>query len=112
MALSAGTAIWAKLEPGRCGLPSRRLGDRRSIPDRTHDKLSAATELLLADIHAHRQVTVAQAAGLAAIFPLAFDDPYLKKAQLALSMIGAFLRTTGLNGVVSENGKNRTLSLS
>ena len=62
-----------------------------------HDKLSAATELLLADIHAHRKVTVAQAAGLAAIFPLAFDDPYLKKAQLALSMIAAFLRSTGLD---------------
>ncbi len=79
-----------------------------SMPDRegrlailgellAHDKLSAATELLLADIHANRKVTVAQAAGLAAIFPLAFDDPYLKKAQLALSMIAAFLRSTGLD---------------
>ncbi|MPN62756.1 hypothetical protein SDC9_210509 [bioreactor metagenome] len=47
-------------------------------------------------------MTVAQAAGLAAIFPLAFDDPYLKKAQLALSMIAAFLRSTG-NDVGAED---------
>ncbi len=116
MAHSAGTAIevaWGSTVHTGPALAKRLHADEFTVlfghmPDRegrlsilggllAHDKLSAATELLLADIHAHRKVTVAQAGGLAAIFPLAFDDPYLKKAQLALSMIAAFLRSKGLD---------------
>lgn len=61
----------------------------------SHDKLHAGAQILLADIRSHGKVTVDQAAGLAAIFPQAFEDPYLKKAQLALSMIAAVLRDSG-----------------
>ena len=60
------------------------------------DKLQAVAQLLLADLRSNGKATVEQAAGLAAFFPLAFDDPYLKKAQLALSMIAAVLRDTGI----------------
>jgi len=58
-------------------------------------KLSAVAKTLVAEIRASRRVTVRQAAGLAQQFPLAFDDPYLKKAQLALSMIASSIRDTG-----------------
>ena len=61
-----------------------------------HDKLQAVAQILLAEIRSNGKATVEQAAGLAAIFPLAFNDPYLKKAQLALSMIAAVLRETGV----------------
>ena len=61
------------------------------------DKLQAVAELLLADIRTSQKVTVGQAASLAALFPLAFDDPYLKKAQLALSMIAAVLRHAAID---------------
>lgn len=56
-------------------------------------KLPAMAESLIAEIQTNRRVTVGQAANLAQQFPLAFDDPYLKKAQLATSMIAAYLRS-------------------
>lgn len=66
------------------------------------DKLQAVAQLLLADIRSNGKTTVEQAFGLAAFFPLAFDDPYLKKAQLALSMIAAVLRDTGIEVNVAD----------
>lgn len=56
-------------------------------------KLAALAESMIAEIRTNRRVTVSQAANLAQQFPLAFDDPYLKKAQLATSMIAAYLRS-------------------
>lgn len=66
-----------------------------------HDKLQAVAQILLAEIRSTGKVTVEQAAGLASIFPQAFNDPYLKKAQLALSMIAAALRGTRIEVDVS-----------
>lgn len=50
---------------------------------------------LSARIDAAHSVTVADASALAEELPMAFGDPYLKKAQLALSMYSAFLRHCG-----------------
>lgn len=66
-----------------------------------HDKLQAVALTLLAEIRSTGKVTVEQAAGLAATFPKAFNDPYLKKAQLALSMIAAANRGLGIEVDVS-----------
>lgn len=57
---------------------------------------------LSAKIDAAYSVTVADAAALAAKFPRAFGDPYLKKAQLALSMYAAFLRCCGTEVDVAD----------
>lgn len=54
-------------------------------------ELVAAAKILANEIDVGR-VSVTQAAALATRFPLAFDDPYLKKAQLALAMIAATFR--------------------
>jgi hypothetical protein len=44
-----------------------------------------------------QRVTVADASALARRFPIAFGDPYLKKAQLALAMFSACARGAGIS---------------
>lgn len=51
---------------------------------------------LSGDILASGKIDVSHASQLAEQFPQAYDDPLLKKAQLALSMFGGFLRTKGM----------------
>lgn len=57
--------------------------------------LAAIASKTVAKITADGGVTVADAAELAATFPTAFGDRYLKKSQLALSIFGAYLRDGG-----------------
>lgn len=66
------------------------------------EKLPMVAEILFNEIQSSKQVTVTQAAGLAMLFPRAFDDPFLKKAQLALSMVAAYLRSTEFEVDVSD----------
>lgn len=78
-----------------------RFGD---MPDRdsreailaevlTGNRLAELCARIVADVDARDQVDIRHAALLAEAFPLAFADPYLKKAQLAISMYAAHLRS-------------------
>lgn len=110
---SAFEAAWGQTPNAGSELAQRLLADDftalfGNIPDRESrlavlgevlapGKLPAAAEILVAEIRTSGRVTVSQAAGLAQQFPLAFGDPYLKKAQLALSMVAAYLRDTAID---------------
>lgn len=110
-------ALWASFEDawGRdCDAPvhfAQRLASEGveglfgEIPDPA-SRQAILSELLAGDIAgvsvalsekivAAHSITVIDAAALAAEFPTAFGDPYLKKAQLALSMYSAVLRAGG-----------------
>lgn len=66
------------------------------------DKLPGLCRELSAEITQSGRVTVAHANALARSFPLAFADPYLKKAQLVLSMHAGFMGGVGRNINASE----------
>lgn len=57
--------------------------------------LAAFCEQMTLRVFTSHSITVADAAKVANAFPKAFGDSYLKKAQLALSMYGAYLRNGG-----------------
>lgn len=56
------------------------------------ERLDSTCQAVAQRIAGRREVLIEDAALLADRFPLAFGDPYLKKAQLALSMFAAHLR--------------------
>jgi hypothetical protein len=73
--------------------------DRLAIVDEiTQDqgkRLMQTCKALSLDISRARAVTVAQAGVLAQTFATAYSDPYLKKAQLALSLYAGHLKSRG-----------------
>jgi alkylhydroperoxidase family enzyme len=88
------------------------IGIFGSIPD-WESRQQILKQLLIGDldivsrdltrkINSDQKATVADAAALAFHFPTAFGDPYLKKAQLALSMYSAYLRSKGASINVSD----------
>lgn len=60
-------------------------------------RLTTFCSAMAADIRSRHSIQVDHAARIAAEFPLAYEDPYLKKAQLALSMFAGFLRERDLS---------------
>lgn len=112
MERTGAKALWVAMEAAwgeddRSALLAARLRDEGftalfgAMPDPAsriailHELLDAgrvdeAAHGLAARIGREGAVTVAQADWLAARFPAAFDDPYRKKAQLALSMFAGF----------------------
>jgi hypothetical protein len=64
--------------------------------------LDIVSHELTRKIDSDHTATVADASALAFHFPTAFGDPYLKKAQLALSMYSAYLRSKGASIDVSD----------
>lgn len=66
------------------------------------NKLCDVCRALSAEIIESGKVTIEHASTLAKTFPLAFDDSYLKKAQLALSMYAGYLKGVGHNVEVND----------
>lgn len=60
------------------------------------DRLAAVCAEIEQDVAERRAVLASHGGLLADVFPTAFGDPYLKKAQLAIAMYAGFLRNTGL----------------
>lgn len=122
--LSGSRALWSSLEDAWSSRdPSWRTLERRlqsegvqalfgDIPDGPSrlailneilcPRLDQVTSDLTASIMGTSQVTIDHAAQLADAFPLAFGDPYLKKAQLALSMFSAYCNWLNLNIAVDQ----------
>lgn len=73
--------------------PLDRVDILESIED--SGELSTFCRELTVEIVNAKATTLEHASALAEVFPLAFRDPYLKKAQLALSMYTGFLRNQG-----------------
>ncbi|MDP1908099.1 MAG: queuosine salvage family protein, partial [Hyphomicrobium sp.] len=59
------------------------------------DRLADVCDDIVQDVADRRAVTASHAGLLAQAFPLAFGDPFLKKAQLAIAMYAGFLRNLG-----------------
>lgn len=76
---------------GDMPFPEQRLEILESIE--ASGRLAGLCRELCVEITRADRVTVEHADALAQVFPLAFCDPYLKKAQLAISMFAGYLRS-------------------
>jgi len=65
------------------------------LDDVCETRLFDVCDEIAQDVDERRAVTASHAGLLAQAFPLAFGDPYLKKAQLAISMYAGYLRSIG-----------------
>lgn len=65
------------------------------------DSLQSLCASMSEDVLYSGAVRVEHASQIASAFPMAFGDPYLKKAQLALSLFAAYLR--GMGGIVDAS---------
>lgn len=102
-----GTELSKRLHAGEFTILFGDMPDRQGRLDILSEilepeKLPMVAEILFNELRSSKRVTVTQAAGLAMLFPLAFDDPFLKKAQLALSMVAAYLRSNEFEVDVSD----------
>lgn len=59
------------------------------------DRLDAICDDIIQDVEERGAVTAGHAGMLADAFPVAFGDPYMKKAQLAVSIYAGYLRSLG-----------------
>jgi hypothetical protein len=76
---------------GDMPFPEQRIEILESIE--ASGRLAGLCRELCLEITRADKVRVEHASALAQAFPLAFDDPYLKKAQLAISMFAGYLRS-------------------
>lgn len=76
---------------GDMPFPEQRIEVLESIE--ATGRLAGLCRELCVEITRADRVTVEHANALAAAFPAAFSDPYLKKAQLAISMFAGYLRS-------------------
>lgn len=67
-----------------------------------HGDIDRVSADLVDEVRTRGEMKVGDAARLAALFPAAFGDPYLKKAQLGLSLCAGFLRHQGLTVDTSD----------
>lgn len=80
--------------------PLDRVDILESIED--SGELSSLCMNLTVEIVKAKAATLEHASSLAEVLPLAFSDPYLKKAQLVLSMFAGFLRNQGHHIDISD----------